>query len=171
VVTGRLDLWLVRHGATEWNLAGRLVGWSDVGLSLAGRRQARRLRPFLDRIGSALVWSSDLRRATQTAHLAGLDPAVDRRLREMKFGELEGRTWTELDQSAREGILRVEGFRAPGGESFDDLRDRVMAFVDDLADGRHIIVSHGGPLRTLLRQAGRAEEVPPGGVRRLEWSS
>jgi 2,3-bisphosphoglycerate-dependent phosphoglycerate mutase len=169
VVSCLLDLWLIRHGVTAWNLAGRLTGWADVGLSPAGREQARRLRLTLDRIGPALAWSSDLRRATETARLAGLEPRTDRRLREIHFGALEGRTWKELDERVRSRILRFDGFHPPGGESVDALRRRVLGFLEELTPGRHIVVSHGGPLKVMLRLAGCSQEMFPGGVLRLEW--
>lgn len=168
-MSARLDLWLVRHGATAWNVAGRLVGWSDVGLSPAGMEQARRLRPILDRIGPASAWSSDLRRAIDTARLAGLEPRTDPRLREIHFGALEGRTWDRIGRPERDALVRFDGFRAPLGESVEDLRRRLLGFVEGLVEGRYVIVSHGGPLKVLLRLRGRRHDLRPGGVVQLTW--
>lgn len=162
-------LWLVRHGATVWSESGRFCGWSDVPLNAAGRRQARALRERLAREGFAGVWTSDLARAGETARLAVGEAAADRRLRELDFGDLEGRRWEECAPDVREALLRFDGFRAPGGESVNLFRHRVLAFVEGLPEGAHLLVTHGGVIRVLLREAGRMEVVPPGGLRRVAF--
>jgi probable phosphoglycerate mutase len=162
-----LTLWLARHGATDWSDAGRLCGWADVPLNAAGRRQARALRARLAGRRFASVLASDLSRAAETAAIAIGGAVPDPRLRELHFGELEGRTWAELDPGARAGLLAFEGFRAPGGESVEDLRRRVLAVVHALPPGEHLLVTHGGVIRLLLGPAGASTRVAPGGLVRL----
>jgi 2,3-bisphosphoglycerate-dependent phosphoglycerate mutase len=155
-------LYLVRHGATAWTEAGRLTGWADVPLSDRGRIQARGLRSRLNGRRFAGVWSSDLARAVETAAIAAGDQRRDGRLRELDFGTLEGMTWTELPADMRRGLVTFEGFRAPGGESVDQFRARVRRFVEELTPGDHLVVTHGGVARLLLREAGGDRVVPPG---------
>jgi probable phosphoglycerate mutase len=157
-----LKLWLVRHGATDWSDADRLNGWTDVPLNEPGSRQARSLTEGLARRRFTGVWSSDLVRATETARLAAREAVGDSRLRELNFGRLEGSRWDECPPEVRGALLASDGFRAPGGESVAELRSRVFGFLDTLAGGEHLVFTHGGVIRLLLREAGRDRPVPPG---------
>jgi hypothetical protein len=92
-----VQLWLVRHGETEWSAAGRHTGVTDLPLTEAGERQARALAPMLADIGPALVLSSPRQRARDTALLAGL--AIDELtedLAEWNYGSYEGRTTHDI---------------------------------------------------------------------------
>jgi probable phosphoglycerate mutase len=161
-----LGLWLVRHASTDRVDAGRLNGWEDVPLNQRGQIEATALHlPERNWVG---VWASDLSRAAQTARLAGFDPIVDQRLRELDFGSLEGRAWDELEETTQSSLVEFDGFVAPGGESSVDLRERVRSFVTGLAAGDHLIFTHGGVIRLLLRVAGRSEHVPPGHTVEIE---
>jgi probable phosphoglycerate mutase len=162
VVAMSVRLWLVRHGATDWGDAGRFLGWSDVPLNALGRRQAGRLGERLAGERFSSVWSSDLRRASDTARLAVGGATPDRRLRELDFGEMEGRRWEECSIETQEGLIAFDGFRAPGGESVAELRNRVLAFAGDLRSGDHLLFTHAGVIRILLREADRDRHVPPG---------
>jgi probable phosphoglycerate mutase len=157
-------IWLLRHGSTASNEQGRFLGWADEDLSAAGRAEAIRLRLTLSDIEPDHVWASDLRRAVETARLAVGEPRVDERLRELDFGELEGKTWFDCTPVVRAALERFEGFRAPGGESLDQLRSRVHSFVDELGAGKHLIVTHGGVIRLLMREAGEENGILPGGL-------
>ena len=141
-------IWLVRHGSTDWSEQGRFTGWADLPLNAEGRRQAESLGARMDR-GDAVIWSSDLRRAVETATLAFGPPRADPRVREIDFGRLEGLTWEECDDRTRAELLAFEGFRAPGGESVADLRRRARSFLQELPRGRHVVVTHGGVIRAL----------------------
>ena len=172
MTTGRhRELWLVRHGETPASRGRTLAGWADVPLTEHGESQAAALRPRLAGERFDGVWSSDLRRALTTARLAWGEPSSDRRLREMSFGELEGLPWETLDARHQEGLARFEGFLAPGGESFDDLRARVFSFVDGLAPGRHLLFTHGGVVRLLSREVGEDHFVPTGTLLVLDWDA
>jgi len=167
VVEMSVRLWLVRHGATDWSEAGKFCGWADIPLNTRGRRQARALGQRLAAKGFTSIWSSDLARAEETGRLAVGGAAADPRLRELHFGELEGKRWEDCTADMRAALLAFDGFRAPDGESFGELRRRVLAFVNALADGDHLVFTHGGVIRVLLREGGRDQEVPPGQLKRV----
>jgi len=167
--SGHKELWLVRHGETPASLGRTLAGWADVPLTGRGEEQARALRPVLEDERFEGIWSSDLSRAVATARLAWGEPRQDARLREMSFGSLEGQPWETLDARLQEGLARFEGFAAPGGESFDALRSRVLAFVDGLEPGRHLVFTHGGVVRLLSREVGEDHFVPTGTLLVVDW--
>jgi len=158
-VSAELDLWLVRHGATEWSQAGRINGWTDVPLSESGRAQARTLAAGLDASRFQGIWSSDLQRAVETARLAVGTACQDPRLRELDFGQLEGRTWDECSPRVQRSLLDFDRFAAPGGESVNQLRSRVLAFIDSLPHGAHLVFTHGGVIRVLRQSPGRVRDA------------
>jgi probable phosphoglycerate mutase len=147
-------LCVVRHGQTAWNVDRRFQGWSDTPLNDHGRGQARTLGDELAGRVFDVVWSSDLRRAIETAQIVAGEPRVDRRLREMDFGDLEGTSWSDMDPVIRSAIDRFDGFVAPRGESAAQMRSRVVEFLDELDPGFHLIVTHGGVIRMLRRECG-----------------
>jgi probable phosphoglycerate mutase len=163
------ELWLVRHGETPASVGRTLAGWSDVPLTEHGQRQACALRALLTAEPFDGVWSSDLRRAVATARLAWGEPRQDRRLREMSFGSLEGQLWETLDPAVLDALARFEGFAAPGGETFEDLRSRVLAFLDGLPAGRHLLFTHGGVVRLLSRELGEDRFVSTGTLLVVDW--
>jgi probable phosphoglycerate mutase len=181
---------LLRHGETLWNRAGRLQGWRDSPLSTAGRAQARALaeRIATERVDHLLT--SDLGRTRDTAAVIaarlGLSAVADPRLRERSYGELEGKTWVEIerdDPATYERLAqRDAGFVVPGGESAVQFRDRVVAAIDDLArQHRNVVlavVTHGGVLGMVYRhtyriplELPRTYSVPNAGVSRVTVSS
>jgi len=152
------ELWWIRHGETDWNLALRIQGSSDVELNETGIAQARALAPRLKKVAFDAVYASDLVRAHRTATLAssGAEIRMDPRLRELSYGMLEGARWADLtdEQSATARHWQEDPRRRRlpgGGESYDDLAARVAAFVADLpAEGRFAAFSHGGTIRGAL---------------------
>ena len=161
----------MRHGETPASRGRTLAGWADVPLTEHGEDQASALRPMLAGERFDGVWSSDLRRAVTTARLAWGEPRQDARLREMSFGSLEGQPWETLDPRAQEALARFEGFAAPGGETFEDLRARVLSFLEGLPAGRHLLFTHGGVVRLLSREVGEDRFVPTGTLLVLDWDS
>ncbi len=153
-----LELWLVRHGVTDWNLAERIQGWADPPLNAAGRAQAARLAPRLAGLDFDQVVASDLDRARATAALAlpGAEVTLDPRLRELDYGAFDGASWADLAtgplaEAATHWRADRQRRRTPGGESYDDLAARIAAFRADLpATGRVIAFSHSGTIRTAL---------------------
>ncbi|WP_299433082.1 histidine phosphatase family protein [uncultured Meiothermus sp.] len=164
------ELWLVRHGQTPWNVDGRLTGWTDVPLTALGERQARALSGGLTAERFERVVASDLNRAVHTARLAYGEPhTVSAALRELNFGELEGLRWDEIAEHHKSALQGFEGFQAPGGESTATLRQRVFGVLDALPPGRHLIFSHGGVLRLVLREFDQDGFLPPCSVIGLDW--
>ena len=159
-----LEIWLLRHGATDFSESGRYCGQTDPPLSPRGRRDVLPRRSDLSLIDYEYLWSSDLQRCVETARIVAGEPTVDKRLREFDFGRIEGLRFDELDAAAQDGLVSFDGFAAPGGETVPEFRQRIEEFFDELPRGRHVIVTHGGVIRLLLRRQGHDFRVPPGGL-------
>lgn len=147
-----------RHGQTDFNVAGRFQGQSDVPLNDVGRAQAARSAEALRHFAPQLIVSSDLSRAAETAdHLAalvGVDPIRDQRLRETAFGDWEGSTRAEVGQTWPDELAEwVSGadVAPPGGETRTEAGRRVAEAIVDIvsaSDAESIaIVAHGAVLR------------------------
>ena len=162
---GPTRLLLLRHGQTELSRERRYSGRGNPDLTETGRRQAADAARYLsERGGIAAVVSSPLQRAYDTAAAAadalGLPVTVDDDLIETDFGEWEGLTFAEAarrhpDLHGR--WLRDTTLRPPGGESFDDVTERVRRardrIVTEHGPGTVLVVSHVTPIKTLLRIA------------------
>ena len=143
---------LARHGETDWNREGRWQGWADPPLNDTGREQARRLAEQLRETPFDAVYSSDLRRAHETAEIVGaphdVPIVVDPELREIDVGSWSGLTRAEIDERFPDG-------ERPDGETREQHSVRVLAAVERIARqnlGRRVlIVTHGGVLRALHR--------------------
>ena len=154
-------LLLARHGQTEWHSDNRYVSRTDIGLTETGREQARTLARRAEREKVNLVLSSPLGRALLTAKPAAaacnLEPETDERLRELDFGEWEGRTLVEIREEDPESVNRFEasaqhGF--PGGEPLHEGADRVLEVFADLSRSHAgetvLVVAHNTLLRLAL---------------------
>jgi broad specificity phosphatase PhoE len=123
------QVWLIRHGETEWSRGGRHTGRTDIGLTERGRAQAGALRPVLAALRPALVLVSPRVRAQTTAELAGLTiDAVDPDLAEWDYGDYEGLTTPEIRE--RDPGWTIWTGKVPGGESAEQVAaraDRVLA--------------------------------------------
>ena len=166
-----VELVVVRHGLTQWNLEKRYQGQRDIDLLLPDAlADMDRLREELDGESFDAVVCSDLKRCRQTlAHVAEgrgwPSPRLDERLRENDFGEFEGRTWEELegDRVYRDWIDSAGELAPPGGESAQDLRDRLALALEQILQAaqaagsdepshyRVLVVTHGGVIRELRR--------------------
>jgi 2,3-bisphosphoglycerate-dependent phosphoglycerate mutase len=164
----KLDLWLVRHGETEWNAAGRFCGWSDPPLNPEGRSQASALRKPLTALHFDSFVSSPSKRAAETARLAYGAPLLDERLRELDFGLIEGSTWMDCSADVQERLRDYDTFQAPNGESAAQLSERVLEALLELGSGRHLVFTHGGVIRLLLGRAGETSYPPVGSISRLQ---
>ncbi len=170
------NLYLIRHGETDWNVEGRLQGQRDIPINAKGRVQAQRngeaLAGILAAAGrdpSALDWvASPLSRARETMEILraamGLDPAgyrLDPRLVEISFGEWEGSTLPELKLRDPLGHAARKadkwGFVPPSGESYEMLSERIAPWLSGLAADT-VCVAHGGITRVAR---GLLEGVPP----------
>jgi broad specificity phosphatase PhoE len=147
----RVELYLIRHGETEWSRARRHTGRTDLPLSPVGEAEARALGQHLRGLEVDRVLSSPLRRATATAALAGFGDRVELTdtLLEFDYGEYEGLTTAEI-RAARPGWdLFRDG--CPGGETVQTAAARARKLLDSLSpsDGRVMLFSHGHQLRIL----------------------
>ena len=145
---------LARHGETAWNREGRFQGWADPALNVEGRAQARALADRLRDTPFDAVYSSDLRRAHETAVIVAephhVAVVTDPGLREIDVGSWSGLTRAEIDE-------RFPGADHHDGETRAEHLDRVVATVERIARAhpgeRILIVSHGGSLRALRRHS------------------
>jgi len=166
-----LELWLVRHGESTFNAEGRYAGWSDPHLTPAGEAMARALSTRLAGIAFDGIWRSDLTRTQETARLAGFDRVpTDVRLREIHFGELEGKTFQEAGEEWRVRLRSFADFAAPKGESTADVQRRAEDFLASLASGRYLIFSHGGWIRCLMAACGCDRFPDKAELVKLDWS-
>ena len=144
-----MEVVLVRHGETEWSAALRHTGRTDVSLTNAGERQARAVGEALHGREFALVLSSPLRRALDTARLAGFEPQVREELAEWDYGDYEGRTTREIRETVPDWTVWRYG--PAGGETAADVgerADRVLAEISQV-DGEVLVFAHGHLLRVL----------------------
>jgi broad specificity phosphatase PhoE len=147
-------LLLVRHGETDWNRELRIQGSSDTELNETGRAQARALAQELESQRVDAVYSSDLRRARETAELvaAGHEVVVrlDPDLRERSFGSWEGLTRSEIAE-------RFPDLEHHDGETDEQVRGRVLAAIGRIVAAHPgeevLVVSHGGALNALWHHA------------------
>ena len=168
-------VYYVRHGETDWNVAGRLQGRRDIDLNARGREQARHvggiLRDLFARDGRAAASfeyvSSPLRRATETMQLLrrvlGLDPdgfRRDERLAELSFGDWEGFTIAQLHERDPQRIAQREHdkwhFVPPNGESYKMVAARMHGWYAGLVNDT-VVAAHGGTARGLIADLGIAK--------------
>lgn len=150
------DLYLVRHGETDWNRARRIQGLTDIPLNDTGRQQARLTGMLLTRRPITKVYASPLGRARETAQIIaealGLDsPELRDAFVERDYGAAEGMDFHEID------VRYPSGTEVPGRESRDAVAARVVPALQAVA-AEHpgesiVVVSHGGAIRAALMTA------------------
>jgi broad specificity phosphatase PhoE len=145
------EVWLARHGETEWSRTGRHTSRTDLPLTAAGEAEGRRLAPILAPVAFDLVLTSPRRRAADTATLAGHPEAEpDPDLSEWDYGEYEGLTTASIREA--EPGWTVWTHPSPGGETADAVAaraDRVISRVLSGARTRALVVGHAHQLRVL----------------------
>jgi broad specificity phosphatase PhoE len=158
-MTEETELWLVRHGATEWSTTGRHTSVTDLALLPDGEQTAIGLGARLGAVDFGLVLTSPRRRARHTAELAGFpDAEVCEDLSEWAYGDYEGLTTPEIRESV--SGWTVWSHPSPGGETAAEVGarcDRVVARAR-AAGGRTLAFAHGHSLRVL---AARWLGLPP----------
>ncbi|MCL2852065.1 MAG: histidine phosphatase family protein [Defluviitaleaceae bacterium] len=149
-----MKIYAARHGQTGWNLLGRMQGHTDIPLDETGIAQAEKLAERFRDIPIGKIYSSDLGRALETARTINkhhdVEIVVEEDLREISYGEFEGRLLSEI--GGRFAELRDAGKGAPGGEELEDFLARVHRCMDKIAaenDGDILIVGHGGTVRAI----------------------
>lgn len=169
------QIWLIRHGETDWNAAQRLQGWRDIPLNDTGKNQAKSVQHFLDqqRIAFDGVLSSDLQRAIQTAQIAFAQhqypieqiPA----LRERNYGIYEGHPWQSLTQLPNEPApkinLRDPNLDVPEGESLLTFHQRIIEAFNQIAlqrpNQKLAVIAHGGVIEMVWRYIQQADLSTP----------
>ena len=152
------EVWLVRHGETEWSRDGRHTSTTDLPLTDRGRRVAESLCDRLDDEAFSLVLTSPRERARETARLAGHGEAeVDDDLAEWDYGKLEGLTTPQIRETYPDWSI-WQG-PVPGGESASQVTERLDRVIARCraVDGRVLLFGHGHSLRAL---AARWLELP-----------
>ena len=151
-----LEIWLIRHGQTDWNVVNRIQGWTDVPLNATGVKQAEELADRLVGMKFRALYSSTLSRAVQTAEQiaakTNLEIIMDARLRERSYGDCEGRYQLQRDRMP---------VPCKDEESKQALCSRVMEALSDMtqsyASGTVLCVTHGGVIRSVLNALGKTD--------------
>lgn len=161
-----MELHLIRHPRPAIE-PGICYGQHDIGLAESAAEVATRLRPLLP--GRFALHASPLMRARLLAEELGT-PRLDARLKEIHFGEWEGRTFSAIGTAIDDWAADPLGFRAPGGESPREMAARVLQWLDEIrqesgnrvfpgtAPEHLVVIAHGGPLRVI---AGHLLGLPP----------
>jgi broad specificity phosphatase PhoE len=182
-----MQIVLLRHGATDWNLQGRCQGSSDRRLTEVGLRQAEQIAIQLGNETIHAIYSSSLERARQTAALVSrphnLPVMIEDDVRELDHGELEGLTFNEIKAKFSEFLTvwrtAPAELQIPGGERLADVAERAWRALSRIAQ-RHqtdqtvVVVSHNFPiLGVVCRVTGtdlnnyRSFHLDPCGVTRI----
>lgn len=167
-------IWLIRHGATEWNINKRAQGQADIALTDSGRAQAKEVAVAMSTFSLDAIYSSDLVRAVDTAkpiaQEQGLEVETDPAFREIDQGEWTGlptneirRRWPDLWGTARHYSAR------PGGETPGQVRARALAGLERVVrrhpKGTVAVVSHGGTIRWLVAESMGYDDRASAGLR------
>lgn len=160
-----MEFYIIRHGQTNWNLEGKIQGQTNSSLTQKGIDQARLTAEKLKNISFSAMYSSDLERALKTAEIIAsrhnrLQMKEDVRLRERKFGYLEGIGHEEFKTNHPDIYEKFRSndpeYRIPEGESKNDLALRATGFFNDLVknhakDETILVVTHGGIINMFVR--------------------
>jgi broad specificity phosphatase PhoE len=152
---------LVRHGETDWNRERRFQGHADTPLNEAGRLQAHELAELLRHEGASAIYTSPLRRASETARIVaeriGLDAQAHEALREIDVGDWQGLTVDDVRTRFPERADVAWHAGWPNGETYDELAARVIPALYELgrrhAGERVLGITHAGPIRAALSAA------------------
>ena len=179
----QIILW--RHGQTEWNVANKFQGHTDIPLNAVGEFQAQHAAPMLAAINPTMIIASDLMRAQSTAHelvkITGLEVQTDARLRETNCGNWEGLTGDEIRKADLDNLRQwsMGGDNPAGGigERRSEVGARGVAAINSALAGkdnqRLVVATHGGTARTII---GTYLDLPIpfwsriGGLSNAQWS-
>jgi probable phosphoglycerate mutase len=174
------ELFLIRHGETEWSRSGQHTSRTDLPLTEAGHLHATALGQVLKDVGPAkgfaLVLSSPMRRALDTSHLAGFQPEIEDNLREWDYGSYEGLTSDDIHKTAPGWTIWTGP--VPGGESAEQVGARGDRVIQRClaVSGNIALFSHGHMSRVLAARwlglaadAGRFLGLDTASVSALGW--
>ena len=167
-------LHFIRHGSVDETLAGKYIGTTDVSLSEQGREALRQLREHYDYPQTQVVFTSPLKRCTETCRILypDLSPLSIANLREYSFGEWEGKTAEELksEPEFERWLAGDNEAQPPHGERNADFIRRICRMFESIVEGlmktgttESVIVTHGGVITTLLAVYGLPQAKP------FEW--
>ena len=162
---------MIRHGAISPTLNGRYIGVTDVELSDKGKEDLKKLDSTMDYPYAKVVFSSPLKRCTETARLIypGVEPLVIDQLSEYHFGEWENRSADELkgNENFAKWLAGDNSVKPPRGESSSDFTRRICIMFESIVDGLiktgntdAAIITHGGVMNTLLAVYGLPQAKP-----------
>jgi broad specificity phosphatase PhoE len=154
---------LIRHAQSDYTLENRYCGFSDPPLNNIGRWQSKRMAAYLKNVSVNMVYSSDLRRAYETAKIVFKNGSIEKLtdLREMNFGIFEGLKYEEIIEKYpkrykdwTDNPIKV---KIPEGETLESLSKRVREglslILSQHKDSEIALVTHGGPIRIILCDA------------------
>ena len=167
------EIWLIRHGETEWSISGAHTGRTDIPLTAAGEKNAAALEPVLTDHRFSMVLTSPLQRARRTCELAGFGSVatLDPDLQEWNYGEYEGRTTDQIQHDRPGWSLFRDG--VPGGETIEQVAARARHVIDRAlgVEGDVALFAHGHIIRILTAcwlglapNAARLLALGPGGI-------
>jgi broad specificity phosphatase PhoE len=164
-------VFLARHGETDYNAGRRFQGLLPVPLNTTGRAQAAELAERAATIGFVELWASPLQRALETARIVGarlgLEPRLDARLVETDCGDWTDRLRADVEREDPDGVaafMRADpDFAFPGGESLRAQTARVMAALEEIAQGPRpvLVVGHGMAMRLVFAALGHPLDAIP----------
>lgn len=150
-----MTIWVVRHGRTEANASGLLLGRADPELDDVGRTQAGKIAAVLPH--GARVISSPLLRTRQTAEALRSNVETDERLLELDYGDFDLQPVRDIPAEAWAAWRADPGFRPPNGETFLELADRVGNLLDELSTEAQehdvVVVTHVSPIKAAMAWA------------------
>jgi len=143
------QLYLCRHGETEWSLSGQHTSTSDIPLTEKGKAQSAHLKERLQKVHFEKVFTSPMQRASMTCQLVGFEGILEPDAMEWNYGDYEGITTKVVHQTNPTWNLFKNG--APGGETVEQVVARADRFLQKLAQckGKVAVFSHGHFLRVL----------------------
>ena len=150
-----MRLYIIRHTPVSVP-SGTCYGASDVALTPDWPEHLDKIRDKLplEDIGADNLYSSPLTRCATLANALGPAPSFDDRLKEMDYGDWEGRPWADIDALERDAWLNdLESYRTPNGESLGDVYERASQCVSEIASRDHevaFVVTHGALIRCLV---------------------
>ena len=156
---GKRQIVLIRHGQTDWNLESKAQGHADIPLNVTGHAQAALMGRYVrEQMQIDRVFSSDLKRCTQTADALDMPYEQDSRLREFDTGDLTGKNWDDIKTGHSDVLADLQYSRTwarrPNGESDFDATARAAGFIHESGilkqDSTWALVSHGGLIRRII---------------------
>lgn len=168
-----MNIYVLRHGTTQWNLEHRIQGATDIPLHEDGRREAMAIREKIHTLPIDVIYASSMKRAMETAQIIHEDAPVplisEDRLREVSFGEWEGLSWKEVQRrypDLMEQIPSTGYVDPPGGESFQQASERICSFIQSLLSKKQdcLLVTHKAVIRFLVYCLTKKAPVQPGAL-------